>query len=330
MPQIQMPPIVPAGEHSERGIVGLQNAMLTNSRLKSAAIEQGEQQRQIQKRNELEQLLLRTPEPDRDRAGLEWAKVNDLDLYGKLTALHVNKLQQGLTVNPEHAAAKFERATGEKLDFDPMRGVHLVDMQDGSKIAISARGVEKFDPPKPERPTIVSPGSGVIEPGKQTPSYTQPFKPETERPDQSLSAVELFNQDPQKYAAMREIDAKMAAKYRTLEGSGPSASQELQAKRLRKSIKDKKDRALAALEREYRSPAAFGRFEAMSDDELLQRKQQIQDDFENDLTAAGFEATPFSYSGQLRPSQPLSATPRTGGITREQALQELRRRGVVR
>jgi hypothetical protein len=166
-----------------------------------------------------------------------------------------------------------------------------------------------------------------MQPGEKKPSYTQPFRPEAS--DKTLSPTELFAKDPRQFEAMKETEARIGAKYRKPESPDkPSASQELQKKRLLMTIKSKKDRALATLEREYRSPAAFGRFEPMSDEELLSRKQQIQGDFEDDLTAAGFEATPFSYSDQSR--QLSTGSPKTGGITREQALEELRRRGVVR
>lgn len=191
MPPIQMPPIIPAGEQTERGIAGLQNAMLTGSRLKSAAIEQGEQQRAISKRDELEQLLRRTPEPDRSRAAIEWSKMNDQNLYGKLSTLELEKLQNGLMVNPAQASAMFERNTGEKLQFDEMRGVHLVDMDDGSKIAISARGVERFKS-EAAKPLLVGPGTSAIMPGQTEPFYTAPFAPKTER--QIERTVDLGNE----------------------------------------------------------------------------------------------------------------------------------------
>lgn len=204
MPQIQMPDIVPAGLHFERGMQGLQNAMLTRSRLKSADLEQQqmgmqnqEMQRELQKRTELESLLAATPEPDRERVGLEWAKVHNPDLYGKLAALQLQKLQQGLQVNPEQAAANFERATGEKLSFDPMRGLHLVDMPDGSKLAISARGVEHFKNAPPERGTVVPAGAGYIPPGAKEPSYSQPNRPEPS--DKSITPFEEWQrQNPGK------------------------------------------------------------------------------------------------------------------------------------
>jgi hypothetical protein len=222
---------------------------------------------------------------------------------------------------------RLNRATGENVKFVGGAKDWIEMKSDDGKTQLfnwRTRERQEFGQGKP---TIVPQGSGVMQPGEKRPGYTQPFRPEAS--DKTLSPTELFAKDPRQFEAMKETEARIGAKYRSPER--PNASQELQTIRLRKSIKDKKDRSLADLEREFRfsrSLGALGRVDPMSDEELLQRKQQIQNDFENDLSSAGFEATPFSYSDQSR--QLSTGSPKTSGITREQALQELRRRGVVR
>lgn len=321
MPQIQIPDFVGQNQAFEQA---RQNQMLNISRLRAGALEQGEQQRTIQKRNELESLLRATPEPERDRAAFEWSKVNDQALHGRLAMRSIQKLQTQLGLNPQGALASFENATGERLQYDPAGGLVRVPMDDGSFLAVSPKGLEHI---KSEKPLAVRETEAERIAAAQTRGRVSETPPPAIRPDTTLTPTEFYKQDPKAYESMQEANARARAKYRTVpdRAGGGGALSQIQSMRLRQSAKNKKDRALAQLEREYRSPVAFGRMEPMGDEELLQRKQQIQNDFEDDLRAGGFDVTPFSYSGQVRLSSQSQ-----GNITREQALQELRRRGVIR
>src|SRR4030095_16743235 len=90
MPPIQIPNLVPSGFHTQQGIQGYQNALVTRSNLDTAKLQQnalGMQNQEMaqaqQKRAELESLLSQTPEPDRDRVAFEWSKVKDPEFHLK-------------------------------------------------------------------------------------------------------------------------------------------------------------------------------------------------------------------------------------------------------
>ena len=325
---------------------------------KHREVVQGEQERKIKNDQELVALLAQTPPADKMRVSMEFWQQRDPAKYheawtwmtqaateqfnatqgtpgrtpmqaGVEAQLPANALGPPVPLEQQqvpHAPVHFPGGYGQ----EPFDAVPQTQQQMGIRELIktfqtaqSKRAGEVAGEAGKER--VYAPGSTIDRPGQ--PREMMPFRPEAS--DKTLSPTELFAKDPRQFEAMKETEARIGAKYRKPDSPDrPSASQEMQKKRLLMTIKSKKDRALAALEREYRSPAAFGRFDPMSDEELLNRKQQIQNDFEDDLSSAGFEATPFSYSDQSR--QLSTGSPKTGGITREQALQELRRRGVVR
>lgn len=122
MAQLQMPPIIRAGEATQEGIQGLGNAMALRSNLDTQKLQQNrmmmanqEMQRGLQKRAELEALLRTSPNPERD--GYEWAKRNDPDLAGKIGAQYLNRFIQKVTFDPKGAAAELENSTGEKVEM---------------------------------------------------------------------------------------------------------------------------------------------------------------------------------------------------------------------
>lgn len=137
--------------------------------------------------------------------------------------------------------------------------------------------------------------------------------PPTER---SVTPTELYRQDPESYKGMRETDEAARAKYRRpLKEGGGGASAELNSSKQRLAIKARKERKLSELNKEHAKAAASGSF--MSQETYDAKREQIQQEFLDDLSIAGFG------------EEPGPATTRVASPDRDAAIQELRRRKVA-
>jgi hypothetical protein len=124
MPAIQIPNMIPAGQATQRGIAGYQNAMAHQSDLRTAGLQQNslamrnqEMQREQQNRAELEELLMSTPPEQRERAGLEFLKARDPEKAAKLQATYIKRFSEKARLDPKNAAMELENATGEKIEL---------------------------------------------------------------------------------------------------------------------------------------------------------------------------------------------------------------------
>jgi hypothetical protein len=104
-------------------------------------------------------------------------------------------------------------------------------------------------------------------------------------------------------------------------------------RRIRLGIENRKIARLDALNRTYRAGQAAGSLNPMDEAELNQKKGEIQNDYEAQLAAAGFEVVPQaetappSNSPAMMPSHGNGRPTGRPTITPQQALEELKRRG---
>lgn len=124
MAQIQIPNLVPAGQATQQGIAGYQNALATTSNLKTQGLQQNalamrnqDMAKEQQDRAELESLLMSTPPEQQERVGLEFLKARDPEKAAKLQADYINRFTQKARLDPENAAKELEKATGEKIEM---------------------------------------------------------------------------------------------------------------------------------------------------------------------------------------------------------------------
>jgi hypothetical protein len=116
-----------------------------------------------------------------------------------------------------------------------------------------------------------------------------------------------------------------------------SDKENLRLRTIRQNIENRKIARLDGLEKAFRASqkvdSMTGVANPMSAEELNQRKQQIQNDYEAQLLAAGFEVVPQtdsappSHSPAMLPSHGNGSPTARPAITPQQAIEELKRRG---
>lgn len=204
---------LPSNEPFQRGVEGIQNALLTKSRLASAGLDQQQQGMQnqqmaqgMQKRAELEAVLRSSQNPERD--GYEWAKRNDPELATKLGANYISRFAQKARLDPKNAAMELENATGERIELGNRYSKLPID---GGEAYVDNFSGYVFQPSNAKELAQVRANFAM-----ELEKLRQDGRKELEglKTDKVLSPTELFDKDPQKFGAMKEIEAKMRAKYR--------------------------------------------------------------------------------------------------------------------
>ncbi len=205
---------------------------------KHREVVQGEQERKIKNDQELVALLAQTPGPDKMRVSMEFWQQRDPEKYHEawqwMTQAAQAQFQATQGTPGTEPAMSRDPVSGEMANVDnqlrhapiefptygggaPQMRTPLTDVQmatrSNEQLGIVEQIKSKIRQQEQAGKPIIAPADATVMMPGQAP-YQTPGRQIQPKEDTSMSPTKLFNQDPAKYGAMKEIEAKASAKYR--------------------------------------------------------------------------------------------------------------------